>query len=338
MQYRATLTTTDGSVTPLLREVTVAYGAPAENHAPVAVDDSGAMPEDVTLEVHAPGMLRNDTDADGDTLTAELVTEPSHGVLDFHADGGLFYTPDADWYGTDSFTYTATDGTLTSNVATVTIAVVRHAPIAEADTYETHEDVALHVAGPGVLANDSDFDGDALSATIVSGPGHGDLVLQPNGVLQYAPDANGSSVDVFTYVAGDGTRTERAGNRRDRRSGRNARRRGRTATRPLPAAGWPLQPPECWRTTMTSTARRSPHCSSQSRCTAACNCLPTATSPTPRPPACGYRPLHVQGVRRPAGVGRGERDDQRDSTGRGGPGFGAGLLAGGGRWRHLLVR
>jgi len=68
-------------------------------------------------------VLGNDTDADGDTLTAVLVSPPQHGDLTLKADGSFTYTPDPDFSGTDSFTYQASDGALTSNVATVTITV-----------------------------------------------------------------------------------------------------------------------------------------------------------------------------------------------------------------------
>ena len=68
-------------------------------------------------------MLANDTDADGDTLTAVLVTGPSHGSLTLNANGSFTYTPAADFTGSDSFTYKANDGTADSNVATVNITV-----------------------------------------------------------------------------------------------------------------------------------------------------------------------------------------------------------------------
>jgi VCBS repeat-containing protein len=69
------------------------------------------------------GLLNNDSDAEGDALTARLVSGPANGTLALNADGTLTYTPNADFNGTDSFTYVANDGTKDSNVATVTIAV-----------------------------------------------------------------------------------------------------------------------------------------------------------------------------------------------------------------------
>ena len=75
------------------------------------------------MNVAANGVLANDTNADGGTLTAVLGTRPAHGSLTLNADGSFSYTPNAGFWGTDSFTYTATDGHATSAPATVTITV-----------------------------------------------------------------------------------------------------------------------------------------------------------------------------------------------------------------------
>ena len=95
----------------------------AVNDPPVANDDSYSTDEDTTLNVAAPGVLGNDSDPEGDTLTAIKVTDPSHGSLTLNSDGSFSYTPDADFSGSDSFTYKANDGSLDSNIATVTITV-----------------------------------------------------------------------------------------------------------------------------------------------------------------------------------------------------------------------
>ena len=79
-------------------------------------------------------MLANDTNADGGTLTAILAPRPANGQLTLNADGSFSYTPNAGFYGTDSFTYTATDGHATSAPATVTITVYS-VPVANADAY-----------------------------------------------------------------------------------------------------------------------------------------------------------------------------------------------------------
>ncbi len=95
----------------------------AGNRAPVAVSDSYTTTYETALNVAAPGILSNDTDADGDTLTASLVTGPAHGTLMLMADGSVTYAPSAGFSGVDSFTYAASDGVATSAAATVAITV-----------------------------------------------------------------------------------------------------------------------------------------------------------------------------------------------------------------------
>ena len=122
------------------------------------------------LAAAAPGVLANDSDADGDPLTAILVSGPAHGTVALQPNGAFTFTPAAGFSGTDAFTY-ANDGR-DSNVAVVSIAIAaaNRLPIATADAYATNEDTPLTVSAPGVLANDTDEDGDALSAVLVSGP------------------------------------------------------------------------------------------------------------------------------------------------------------------------
>ncbi len=93
------------------------------NLAPVAADDTFATDEATALEVTAPGVLTNDSDADGTPLTASVVTLPSHGTLALRPDGGFSYTPGSGFLGTDQFTYRAADALTNSTPATVTISV-----------------------------------------------------------------------------------------------------------------------------------------------------------------------------------------------------------------------
>jgi hypothetical protein len=92
------------------------------NDPPVAVNDSYTTDEDTALVVAAPGVLGNDTDTEGDPLTAVLDTDVSSGSLTLNADGSFTYTPNLNFNGTDSFTYHANDGA-DSNIATVTTAI-----------------------------------------------------------------------------------------------------------------------------------------------------------------------------------------------------------------------
>ncbi|MEM5798806.1 MAG: tandem-95 repeat protein, partial [Candidatus Aenigmatarchaeota archaeon] len=136
------------------------------NDVPVASDDSYVTDEDVTLNIPAPGILANDSDIEGDPLTAILVSDVTNGVLVLNADGSFTYTPAANWNGTDSFTYVANDGQTNSSPAVVTITVnpVNDVPVASDDSYVTDEDVTLNIPAPGILANDSDIEGDPLTA------------------------------------------------------------------------------------------------------------------------------------------------------------------------------
>ncbi len=181
------------------------------NQPPVAADDAYSTDEDVALNVAAPGVLTNDTDADGDTLTAAVVTGPASGDLTLNADGSFTYTPNADFNGADSFTYVANDGTDNSDPpATVAITVnpVNDAPVPAPDAYGTPEDTILDVnAATGVLANDTDVDGDTLNVVGNTQPANGSLVLNTDGSFTYTPNANYNGTDTFSYDVSDGTVT-----------------------------------------------------------------------------------------------------------------------------------
>ena len=100
------------------------FGSSGEtNTAPVAVPDSYTVEQDTALTVPAPGLLGNDTDADGDALIARIRTYASHGMATVHQDGSFSYTPNDGFVGEDSFGYVVDDGTEDSQVATVTITV-----------------------------------------------------------------------------------------------------------------------------------------------------------------------------------------------------------------------
>jgi VCBS repeat-containing protein len=173
-----------------------------------AAADNLAATEDTQLVVAAPGVLANDTDSAGTpggtslNLTAALVSGTSHGSLSLAPDGSLTYTPDADYSGPDSFTYQAVDGSATSTTtAAITVAPVNDAPVAAADgPYNGFAGVLLSVAAPGVLGNDSDPDGDALTA-VASGTALAGLTLNPDGSFTYTNATAGNYS--FQYVARD---------------------------------------------------------------------------------------------------------------------------------------
>ena len=204
---------------------TVTVTLTVENSAPEAVDDNYSVDEDDVLLISPPGVLANDVDPNGDALGAPtLVSGPTQArYFELQADGTVIYWPKDNFVGTDSFTYTTSDGELTSNTATVTITVtpVNDVPFARADTYTTAEDTTLTITDPasGVLANDIDYDNDTLTVAsvgdtaVVSGTpttvrtAGGSLTITADGTFTYTPDQNFSGRDSFTYTATDGEAT-----------------------------------------------------------------------------------------------------------------------------------
>lgn len=177
-----------------------------DNDDPVAVDDGYVTDEDVALVIPAAGVLANDSDVDGDTLTVTVVTGPTNGSLTLNENGSFTYTPDLNYNGADSFTYQVDDGNggTAQAVASINVVADNDAPVAVDDVYETDEDVVLNIAAAGVLANDSDIDGGALTVTVVTGPTNGNLVLNADGSFTYTPNLDYIGPDSFTYEVSDG--------------------------------------------------------------------------------------------------------------------------------------
>ncbi|MBC7081435.1 MAG: tandem-95 repeat protein [Thermoplasmatales archaeon] len=174
------------------------------NNPPVANDDYYTTNEDTKLTVNAPGVLGNDSDADGDTLTAVLVNGPTHGSLTLNSNGSFTYTPHANYSGQDSFTYKAYDGQDYSNISTVyiTITPVNDPPVANNDYCTTDEDTPVII---NILENDYDIDGtiDASSVTITQNASHGNVTVNANGTVTYTPNANYHGSDSFKYKVKD---------------------------------------------------------------------------------------------------------------------------------------
>ena len=178
------------------------------NDVPIARNDAFSTLEDTDLSVFVErGVLGNDTDVDSTSLTAVLVAGPSKGSLTLNPGGTFTYRPFANINGTDSFTYKVSDGSLFSNVATVTLTVtpVNDAPVARNDAYATAEDTPLTVAAPGVLGNDTDVDSPSLSAVLMTQPSLGTLTLNSDGSFVYTPNADANGTDSFTYMVSDGS-------------------------------------------------------------------------------------------------------------------------------------
>ncbi len=204
IQYRAEISTTNPFVSPELQDVIITTGS-----APVAVDDFVSVAKNGTYTFQPSGLgslTFNDTDLDaGDTLRVIAVTAPSQGVATLNADGSVAYTPALNYDGPDAFVYTVSDGLLTAS-ATVTIDVRdgNIPPVANDDLFAVTEDTALMVPGTGVLNNDTDADGDPLTAVLVTLPQHGMLTFNAGGSFIYTPALNYAGPDFFTYRASDG--------------------------------------------------------------------------------------------------------------------------------------
>ena len=122
------------------------------------------------------GVLANDYQCRRRDAHRGTGQRPEQRQLTLNADGSFSYTPNAGFCGTDSFTYTATDGHATSAPATVTITVYS-VPVANADAYTVIDGNTLTVsAATGVLANDTNADG----GTLYGGAGHHDEQWQPD--------------------------------------------------------------------------------------------------------------------------------------------------------------
>src|SRR5262249_6624040 len=188
---------------------TVNIGIVAMNDAPTANADSYQTNQNTVLTVPAPGVLANDTDIDGDSLTASLVsnTPAGTGTVVLQTNGAFTYTPAFNFVGNTSFTYQASDGRLSATaVVTISVAPVNTAPIANNDSFTTPANGTLSVPAPGVLANDTDAEtpNTALRASLVSGAAHGTLALNSNGSFPHTPAAGVSGPQTLPYRANDG--------------------------------------------------------------------------------------------------------------------------------------
>jgi VCBS repeat-containing protein len=200
-QYGASAFPTSGSNANYWVDVVFTTTAPG-NQAPTANGDSYNTAEDSVLNIAAAqGVLSNDSDPDGNPLTAVKISDPAHGTVTLNANGSFVYTPALNYNGADSFTYAASDGTSNSNTATVTITIapVNDPPVANSQTVNTTVNTPV-----AVTLSAADIDGNPLSYNIVSGPTRGALSgAAPN--LTYTPNTGLSGTDTFTFNASDGT-------------------------------------------------------------------------------------------------------------------------------------
>ena len=235
--YQTTITAQTGTVkltivspnSPVFTgDITVTQGGDPPNSAPSAGDDTAMTDQDTPVTVSAPGVLGNDTDPDGDALTVSLADTVSAagGLVAVNANGSFTYDPNGKFdslaigeTATDTFGYTVSDGLGGTDTGTVTVTIygppdpANRAPIALGDTAVTNEDTPLTVAASGVLGNDTDPDGDALTvglADTVSAAG-GLVAVNPDGGFTYDPNGRfewlgvgETASDTFEYIVSDG--------------------------------------------------------------------------------------------------------------------------------------
>ncbi|MEP0984745.1 Ig-like domain-containing protein [Ekhidna sp.] len=199
--------TTNGSESG--NTVTVTLNINPINDSPVANPDVYSFEEGSSNSVSiALGVLSNDSDPEGDNLDAILVSDVSNGMLTLRLDGSFDYVHDGSETTEDTFTYMVNDGTVDGNTTTVSITITagNDIPLAVADSYTFEEGSSNMVdESAGVLANDSDPDGDEINAILVSGVTNGTLTLYANGSFDYVHDGSETSEDSFTYKVNDGT-------------------------------------------------------------------------------------------------------------------------------------
>ena len=173
------------------------------NSPPDAADDSYTVDEDGVLVVPMPGVLGNDVDVDGESLHAVVVSDPLHGTLVLNPNGSFTYMPHANYFGADTFTYLAGDGTLLSGDATVTLTVN---PVNDTPSTSGIADVAVDEDGAptvislhGAFADVEDPDS-ALTYSIQGNTNPGlfsGLVIDGTAgtlTLSYTPNAHGNGV------------------------------------------------------------------------------------------------------------------------------------------------
>ncbi|MCP4091320.1 MAG: tandem-95 repeat protein, partial [Gammaproteobacteria bacterium] len=179
------------------------------NTGPTLVNDpSETTPEDTPKVINT--LLGNDSDPESDSFTLNSVTQPANGSVVIEANNlDVTYSPNLNFNGTDTFTYTAVDefGAFSTNTATVTVNVtgVNDDPVAVTDEgagYSVTQGFPILLSN--LMDNDTDPEGDGLSITGVTQPGNGKAVNNGDGTVTYTPDLAFNGTDSFTYTIVDG--------------------------------------------------------------------------------------------------------------------------------------
>ncbi len=141
---------------------------------------------------------------------AEVVAGQQYAIFLYTSDGSFHAsTNDTSSPSCPGMLYKSRDGggsfSSSSSEDLIFSTFVEVRPVATNDDYSTAQDTPLRVAAPGLLSNDSDAAGDALTAVKVTDPAHGEVFVSADGSFSYFPDAGYAGADSFTYKASDGT-------------------------------------------------------------------------------------------------------------------------------------
>ncbi|MDB5339015.1 MAG: outer rane adhesin like protein, partial [Planctomycetaceae bacterium] len=196
-----TFTANDGQLISNLATITVTVRDP--NLPPVA--DDGTF--DVDANATYNGNLSAVTGNDGALTFSQGSLHTQHGLVTIHPDGAFTYKPFQGFFGTDSFSFVANDGHLTSNAGTISITVHAVAPVAQNGTLNVQENASQN----GTL---SAAGGNGGSLTYSQGTvhaHHGLVTIQSNGTFTYTPSQGFAGTDSFSFVASDGQLTSNNG-------------------------------------------------------------------------------------------------------------------------------
>jgi hypothetical protein len=174
--------------------------ATSTNRPPFAAADSISTTRDTPASVN---VLANDSDPDGDSLDLSGSARGAHGTVSCETSGVCTYAPASGYLGSDSFTYTVSDGIggIASGTVTVTVALPNRPPSAVDDNVVVDENAQTEVFA---LANDLDSDGEVLRLDDTTPPSHGSLTFGVNSRIFYTPNESYVGSDSFTYTISDG--------------------------------------------------------------------------------------------------------------------------------------
>ncbi|QCC04871.1 tandem-95 repeat protein [Cupriavidus necator H16] len=184
------------------------------NDAPRLRDDVIASNEDTALTIDVAALLANDTDVDNppEALSITRVNGATHGTVSLNPDGTIRFVPDPNFFGDASFTYEVSDGVggVSTATATIHVAPVNDAPIANDNIVDGRRGVAITLTAAALLADDFDIDnphGD-LRIVGVSGAEHGTVRLNADGSVTFLPEPGfggyPGAQGHFTYTISDG--------------------------------------------------------------------------------------------------------------------------------------